>query len=568
MEEKTILRKPTINDWQGLAALFVMALYCKLSLLFPGGNGRLFFSPWPGVTAALAVGYTIGFVRCLIFIQGRRELQMWLGVGGSVFCIYLALGLWAKGYDVYVAWFFFVILNGAATALKKPAHALSMALGCTAIMTLAHYLTEPALIPYAWWFFPIAGVLLISATYAVLRSSHAYRRELRSRSRELAAKQHELDAILSSVHPIIAYKDTENRIVKANHAFAEMAGHRTPEALVGLSLYDLLPHDLAKKYHDEDLEIIRSGVPKMGVVEQVSPPNNNASYWYRSNKTPIFDEKGNAIGVVIYAEDITGEMEARQQLKASEQQQRAYSRQLEESNQNLQEFAYVISHDLREPLRSITAYTQLLQRHLKNQALSTDAQEFMQFVVDAAKRMDRQINGILEYSRVGRAVLNLEKLPLGSVLETVERNLHAQIVDTHALLDTGTVLPEIAADRMQLTLLLQNLVSNALKYRKPDAPPRIQISVERQNGHWEFAVADNGLGIESQYLENIFGVFQRLHTNKDIEGSGIGLSICRRIVQRHGGRIWAESDFGAGSTFRFTLPADRELADGFFSERT
>lgn len=567
MAEKNILRKPTVNDWQGLAALFVMALYCKLSLLFPGGNGRLFFSPLSAVTWVLAALYTVGFVRCLIFIQGRRELQMWLGVGGSVFCTYLAVGLWVQGYDVYVAWFFFIILNGSATALKKPVHALSMALGCTAIMTLAHYLTDPARLPYAWWFFPIIGLSLISATYAVLRSSSTYRRELRHRNKELAAKQHELDAILSSVHPFITYKDTENKIVKVNNAFAEMLGQK-PEDLVGVSLYELLPQDLAKKYHDEDLEIIHSGVPKMGVVEHVTTPDGSGQYWFRSNKTPIFDSDGTAIGVVIYAEDITGEMEARQQLKASEQQLRAYARQLEESNQNLQEFAYVISHDLREPLRSITAYTQLLQRQLKNQALSTDAQEFMQFIVDAAKRMDRQINGILEYSRVGRAVLNLEKLPLGSVLETVGRNLHAQIADTGAALEIQNDLPEVAADRMQLTLLMQNLVSNALKYRKPDVPPRIRISAERQNGHWGFAVADNGLGIEPQYLENIFGVFQRLHTSSDIEGSGIGLSICRRIVQRHGGRIWAESEFGVGSTFRFTMPAEQEPTTAFFSERT
>lgn len=567
MAEKNILRKPTVNDWQGLAALFVMALYCKLSLLFPGGNGRLFFSPLSVVTWVLAALYTVGFVRCLIFIQGRRELQMWLGVGGSVFCTYLAAGLWVQGYDVYVAWFFFIILNGSATALKKPIHALSMALGCTAIMTLAHYLTDPVRLPYAWWFFPIIGLSFISATYAVLRSSSTYRHELRNRNKELAAKQHELDAILSSVHPIITYKDTENRIVKVNNAFAEMVGPK-PEALVGVSLYELLPQDLAKKYHEEDLEIIRSGAPKMGMVEQVTTPDGSNKFWFRSNKTPIFDSDGTAIGLVIYAEDITGEMEARQQLKASEQQLRTYARQLEESNQNLQEFAYVISHDLREPLRSITAYTQLLQRQLKNQSLSTDAQEFMQFIVDAAKRMDRQINGILEYSRVGRAVLNLEKLPLGSVLETVGRNLHAQIVDTGATLEIPSELPEIAADRMQLTLLVQNLVSNALKYRKPDVPPRIRISAERQNGHWEFAVADNGLGIEPQYLENIFGVFQRLHTSSDIEGSGIGLSICRRIVQRHGGRIWVESEFGAGSTFRFTLPVEQEQTSVFFSERT
>ena len=567
MEEKNILRKPTINDWQGLAALFVMALYCTLSLCFPGGNGQLFFSPFSAATWVLAVLYAIGFVRCLIFIQGRRELQIWLGVGGSIFCIYLAAGLWAQGYDVYVAWFFFIILNGSATALKKPAHALSMALGSTAVMTLAHYLTDPALLPYAWWFFPLIGLSLIAATYAVLRSSSIYRRELRNRNKELTAKQHELDAILASVHPIITYKDTENNIAKSNRAFAEMVG-QTTEALVGASLYDLLPHGLAKKYHEEDLEIIRSGTAKMGIVERVSTPDGSKSFWYRSNKTPVFDSEGTAIGLVIYAEDVTGEMEARQQLKASEQQQRAYSRQLEESNQSLQEFAYVISHDLREPLRSITAYTQLLQRQLRNQALSTDAQEFMQFIVDAAKRMDRQINGILEYSRVGRAMLSLENLPLHNVLETVERNLHAQIADAGATLEAPSDLPEIAADRVQLTLLLQNLVSNALKYRKPDVPPRIRISAERQNRHWEFAVADNGIGIEPQYLESIFGVFQRLHNRTDIEGSGIGLSICRRIVQRHGGRIWAESEFGTGSTFRFTLPAERDEPDNLFPEWT
>ena len=254
-------------------------------------------------------------------------------------------------------------------------------------------------------------------------------------------------------------------------------------------------------------------------------------------------------------EKYTEIIENQQKLEENGQKLRIYAQQLEDSNQHLQEFAYVISHDLREPLRTITAYTQLLKRYLKPEVMTNEMQDFMHFIVDAAKRMDGQINGILEYSRVGRADMAPEYCSLRAKIETVRSVLYAQITESGATLEIADAEnTELWADKMQLLQLFQNLVGNALKYRKPDVPPHIRINAKRLETTWEIRVADNGIGIETPYLETIFGVFRRLHTRADVEGSGIGLSICRRIVQRHGGKIWVESNFGEGATFVFTLP--------------
>ncbi len=245
--------------------------------------------------------------------------------------------------------------------------------------------------------------------------------------------------------------------------------------------------------------------------------------------------------------------DTREIIEANETRLLGYAKKLEESNHNLQEFAYVISHDLREPLRTISAYTQLLNRRLPPENQTQEIKDFSHFIIDAAKRMDGQINGILEYSRVGRDDLKLEKFCFSEILDLAKANLGLQIFNSKAKIEVLGDLPEIHADKMQMTMLLQNLIGNAIKYQKADMLPHIKISSKQEENFCEITVSDNGLGIEPQYLESIFGVFRRLHTQKEIEGTGIGLSICRRIAQRHGGKIWATSVFGEGSAFHFTL---------------
>lgn len=236
------------------------------------------------------------------------------------------------------------------------------------------------------------------------------------------------------------------------------------------------------------------------------------------------------------------------------------AQELARSNQELELFAYVASHDLQEPLRMVSSYTQLLARRYRGK-LAADADEFIGFVVDGVNRMQQLILDLLDYSRVSTQDKSFSSVACEQVLRAVLRVLAPSIQESGALV-TSDALPVVQGDELQLGQLLQNLLSNALKFREPGRPPRVHVSARRVGGSWVFSVQDNGIGIESAYLQRIFVLFQRLHSRADFPGTGIGLALCRKIVERHDGRIWVESTPGQGSTFSFTLPAASESLVG------
>jgi light-regulated signal transduction histidine kinase (bacteriophytochrome) len=225
--------------------------------------------------------------------------------------------------------------------------------------------------------------------------------------------------------------------------------------------------------------------------------------------------------------------------------------ELKRSNDELGQFAYIASHDLQEPLRMVASYTQLLSRRYKGK-LDSDADEFISFAVDGASRMHRLIQDLLAYSRVGTKGRDLLEISSEAALLSALRNLRGAIEESGAQV-THDSLPTVLADEMQLVQLFQNLVGNAIKYQSPGIP-RVHITAAKIDAKkWTFSVKDNGLGIDSQYFEKIFGMFQRLHKREEFAGTGIGLAICKKIVERHGGSISVESQPGKGSTFRFAL---------------
>ncbi|GAB4312622.1 MAG: hypothetical protein Kow0019_11630 [Methanobacteriaceae archaeon] len=230
--------------------------------------------------------------------------------------------------------------------------------------------------------------------------------------------------------------------------------------------------------------------------------------------------------------------------------------ELKRSNEELQQFAHVASHDLQEPLRTVASFTQLLERRYKNQ-LDDDAIGFMDYIVDAAKRMQQLINDLLEYSRITSQKKDFQPVDVNEVLDIALQNLKFSIDDNNAKI-THNELPTIMADNSQLIQLFQNLIGNAIKFKKQDVPLKIHVSCQKdeEKNEYVFSVADNGIGIEKQYMEKIFIIFQRLHTRDVYKGTGIGLSVVKKIVERHGGRIWVESEFGVGSVFYFTLPVE------------
>jgi signal transduction histidine kinase len=228
---------------------------------------------------------------------------------------------------------------------------------------------------------------------------------------------------------------------------------------------------------------------------------------------------------------------------------------LERSNSELEQFAYVASHDLQEPLRKVASFCQLLQRRYVGQ-LDERADQYIEFAVDGAKRMQVLIDDLLAFSRVGRVEREPALISCASALSSARVNLTAEIRETGAVIEAAE-LPVVRAEFSLITSLFQNLLSNAIKFRG-DKPPRIVISVARQDRFWLFTVADNGIGIEPEYADRIFVIFQRLHDRASYSGTGIGLAMCRKIVEYYGGRIWLETTVSAGATFCFTLPVPHE----------
>ncbi|HLI27393.1 MAG TPA: PAS domain S-box protein [Chloroflexota bacterium] len=261
--------------------------------------------------------------------------------------------------------------------------------------------------------------------------------------------------------------------------------------------------------------------------------------------------------VTAIVRDITDRKRAEQQLKQTAAALAQQTVELARSNAELQQFAYVASHDLQEPLRMVASYTQLLARRYRGQ-LGPEADEFIAFAVDGAQRMQRLINDLLAYSRVGTQGRPLEPVDCGRVVDQVLADLGAAIAESGAVI-TREPLPVVRADPSQLGQVFQNLLSNAIKFHGT-APPRIHVGAAREGDEWRLWVRDNGIGIAPEYAERIFVIFQRLHTQQEYPGTGIGLAICKKIVERHGGRIWVESAPGAGATFYFTLPAVEETA--------
>jgi PAS domain S-box-containing protein len=276
-------------------------------------------------------------------------------------------------------------------------------------------------------------------------------------------------------------------------------------------------------------------------MERVGPDGN--SVWLSVTGEPVFEDR-KFRGYRGVGTDITDRKRAQAVLRA------AYD-ELARSNAELQQFAYVASHDLQEPLRMIGSYTQLLERRYSDK-LDADAREFMGFIVDGATRMKQLIEDLLAYSRVGTRGKELRPIPAQGALDRALVNLRAAIESADAQI-TLDALPEVNADDTQLTQLFQNLIGNAIKFRKADETLRIHVGVQDAGVEWCFSVSDNGIGIEPQYFERIFMVFQRLHTRDEYPGTGIGLAICKKVVDRHSGRIWVESAHGKGSTFFFTL---------------
>ena len=293
-------------------------------------------------------------------------------------------------------------------------------------------------------------------------------------------------------------------------------------------------------------QVLATGEPLVELVLGIRRPDLEQPVWVLCNAYPQCDAKGRLTQVVVHFYNIT-------ERKLAEEQLQRTMADLQRSNRELEQFASIASHDLQEPLRMVASYVQLLAQRYGGQ-LDDKADKYIHYAVDGAIRMQTLINDLLDYSRVGLRGQPLAPIASQAALDQALVNLQTLIAESHADI-THEDLPQVHADAAQLVLVFQNLIANAIKFRRPDCLPQIRISARPGPGEWRFCVADNGIGIEPQHAARVFQIFQRLHTRAEYEGTGIGLAICQRIVERHGGKIWFESVPGQGTTFFFTLSA-------------
>jgi PAS domain S-box-containing protein len=361
-----------------------------------------------------------------------------------------------------------------------------------------------------------------------------------------------LNSIVEHIPNIIFVKDAQTlNYYLINQATEEIVGVQR-DLILGKSDADLFPLESADEFVAKDREVLAEGV-MLDVPEEVVYTSSGPRKFH-TKKVPILDETGKPIFLLGISEDITERLKVEEQLKT-------YAAELERSNRELQDFAYVSSHDLQEPLRKIQTFT---DRILQTQNAHLDARglDYMLRIQQAASRMQALIVDLLAYSRVMSRNTPFYQVDLNVILQDVLMNLEVQIEDVGGIVRVEP-LPTIAADENQMRQLFQNLVSNALKYHQANTPPVVEVSATQQeNGWWYLFVADNGIGFDEIYLDRIFTVFQRLHSREAYDGTGVGLAICRRIVERHGGSITATSKPGVGTTFIVTLPPVQPTAVG------
>ena len=373
----------------------------------------------------------------------------------------------------------------------------------------------------------------------------------------LARERSLLRTLIDNLPDCIYAKDAAGRKILANPADLKNLRCKTEAEAIGKTDFDLFPQDLAEKFWAADQKVIQ-GEPVINREEYVLNDEGEKS-WLLTSKLPLRDQSGKIVGLVGIGRDITERKQAEDALRESEERLRESATQLERSNHELQDFAYVASHDLQEPLRKIVVFGERL-KDKKIEDLGPEARDYLDRMQKAAGRMQTLINDLLTFSRVTTKARPFAPVDLAEVASDVVNDLEGRIEQVKGRVELGP-LPVIDAEALQMRQLLQNLIGNALKFRRPEEPPVVKVEAQIVSGPGtlpqqlcKLMVSDNGIGFDEKYLDRIFNVFQRLHTRSEYEGTGMGLAITKKIALHHGGEITANSQPGHGATFIVTLP--------------
>ncbi|MGZ7202786.1 MAG: PAS domain S-box protein, partial [Halobacteriota archaeon] len=366
----------------------------------------------------------------------------------------------------------------------------------------------------------------------------------RAEEKVRAASLYARSLLEAGLDPLVTI-NARGEITDVNTATENVTGY-SREELIGSDFSDYFTEpDKARKGYEETF---LKGLVKDYPLSICHKSGRVTDVLY--NATVYRNVAGDVQGVFAAARDITERKRAEEALQKSHSDLEERTAELARSNADLNQFAYVASHDLQEPLRAVVSYLQLLEKRYAGQ-LDERADKYITHAVEGGQRMQALVNDLLAYSRVETRGKALQSVNLENALDGALRNLSVAIEESGAVI-THDPMPELKADRAQLTQVFQNLIGNAIKFRS-DAPPEVHVGAQMLDDEWRFSVTDNGIGIDMRYADRIFTIFQRLHSRRAYSGTGIGLAICKRIIERHGGRIWVESDVGNGSSFYFTL---------------
>ena len=358
----------------------------------------------------------------------------------------------------------------------------------------------------------------------------------------------EIDGIYDSSPIGLCTLDNDLRYIRINENLAKINGFPAIKH-IGKTPREIIP-TISEKIESMAKKTLKTGKSIMGVeMEGITPSKPGVLRTWIVQSVPFKDIEGNIIGISFSVLEITEMKKAQKELFET-------VKKLKLSNEELQRFAYVVSHDFKEPLRMVLSFTQLLESRYKGQ-FDNEADEFIEFIIEGSKRMERLLDDLLTYSRITSAEEKYNEIDLNTIIEDSIFPLKL-IIEENEVEITWDSMPTVLINRTQMIHVFQNLITNAIKFRNNENP-RIHISAELEKDHWTFGVSDNGIGIDPHYHKRIFEVFQRLHRRDEYDGTGMGLFLTKKIIERHNGHIWVESEEGNGSTFYFTLPLENNI---------
>ncbi len=354
--------------------------------------------------------------------------------------------------------------------------------------------------------------------------------------------------IMNNIPQIIFWVNEQFEVQGANRHFLNTYNIRKEAEIIGQKVH-IFTIDINEK--DDTIQKIREVLQSKKPIYnhhqhfEVNTDKKTLQLWVRQNYIPLLNTNKEIIGVLITTIDISKE-------KIDEAQMKIYNRQLVRSNKELEQFAYIASHDLRSPLTTVISFIDLLKKSTVAKLDKTELQ-LMDFITKGARDMEHLVNAILEFSKINDGDIKLQVFSISKLLETIQLEMETILKDKNATLYINQIPNTIVGDQSQIKQLLENLISNGIKFSKKGIDPVVHISCIEDTYYWRFQLEDNGIGIEKEYNSKIFKLFQQLHNTSEYEGTGIGLPLCKKIVELHEGEIWVESEFGKGSTFSFTI---------------